>query len=121
MQRESLDIENLDICLDKAIKVIEGYMNDISKEPVIPNIKREKLYDMISEQMPFDGVGVETVIDDVKESIIPYCSKIGNPKFLSWIITSPSPAGTIGEFLNIGLNQVPFCYKSGLAATVLKL
>ncbi|MCY6372017.1 pyridoxal phosphate-dependent decarboxylase family protein [Clostridium ganghwense] len=120
MRVESLDLENMDICLDKAIKVVGEYIKDISSDPVIPNIKRENLYDLVSQEIPFEGIGVEEVIDDVKENIIPYCSKIGNPKFLSWIITSPSPAGTIGEILNVGLNQVPFCYKSGPAATVIE-
>ncbi|WP_066505618.1 pyridoxal phosphate-dependent decarboxylase family protein [Abyssisolibacter fermentans] len=120
MQSKSLDIENIDICLNKAINVVEEYIKNISNEPVIPNIKREELYDIISSQMPLDGIGVENVIDDVKKNIVPYCTKIGNPKFLSWIITSPSPAGTIGEILNIGLNQVPFCFKSGPAATVIE-
>ncbi|MCY6958039.1 pyridoxal phosphate-dependent decarboxylase family protein [Clostridium brassicae] len=120
MQLDSLDIKNLDICLNKAINVVKNYMENISTEPVIPNIQREELNNLIYKDIPFEGIGVENAIEDVKNTIVPYCSKIGNPKFLSWIITSPSPAGTIGEILNVGLNQVPFCYKSGPAATVIE-
>lgn len=33
---------------------------------------------------------------------------------------SISAAGMLGEFLNIGLNQIPFMYKAGPAATVIE-
>ncbi|MCY6483293.1 aminotransferase class I/II-fold pyridoxal phosphate-dependent enzyme [Clostridium aestuarii] len=120
MKTQSLDIENLDLALDKAMNVVKNYMNNITTEPVIPDIKREDLKTLIHSEIPFEGIGIEKSIEEVEETIVPYCSKIGNPKFLSWIITSPSPAGTIGEIINLGLNQVPFCYKSGPAATVME-
>lgn len=120
MNNKNLDIENLDVCLNKAVKVVYDYMSNISSEPVYTNINRKDLEDLLFCDVPFDGIGVENVIEDVKKNIVPYCTKIGNPKFLPWIITSPAPAGTIGEIINVGLNQVPFCYKSGPAATVLE-
>lgn len=116
----NLDINNLDYCFDKALEVIKNYMGNICTDPVIPNIDRDELKKIISSKMPHEGLGVENVIEDVQKNVVPYCTKIGNPKFLSWIITNPSPAGTIGELINVGLNQVPFCFKSGPAATVIE-
>jgi len=117
---ESLDIENLDKYLSEAITLVSEHIKNITKEPVVPRIERQELYSMVAHEMPYEGADVQQVIDDVKKTILPYCTKIGHPRFLAWILTSPSPAGAIGEILNVGLNQVPVAYKGGPAATVLE-
>ncbi|HUU26733.1 MAG TPA: pyridoxal-dependent decarboxylase [archaeon] len=120
IKTESLDLENLDRHLAEAFGIIAGHIKNISREPVVPQIAREELYNLIAHELPLEGVGVGRMIDEVRKNILPYCTLIGHPRFLPWILTSPSPAGTIGEILNIGLNQVPALYKGGPAATVLE-
>lgn len=120
MNTNSLDLENIELHLEKAIKVVGDYINNIGKDPVVPNISREDLTNLLLSEIPYEGMGIEEVMEDTKKNVIPYCSKIGSPRFLSWIITSPSPAGIIGEILNLGLSQAPFCFKAGPAATVLE-
>jgi aromatic-L-amino-acid decarboxylase len=117
---ETLDLDDLEIHLSEAIKVAVDHIRNISNDPVVPQIPHDTLYDLIPHELPDEGVGVETAIEDVKRTVYPHCTKIGHPKFLAWIVTSPSPAGTIGEILNVGLNQVPLSYKGGPAATVLE-
>lgn len=120
MKTESLDLENLDSYLDKTIKIVRDYINNIGNDPVVPNITREDLASLFSHEIPYQGIGIKNALEDVERNVVPYCTKIGSPRFLSWIITSPSPAGTIGEILNLGLNQVPFTFKAGPVATVIE-
>ncbi|QGU96211.1 aminotransferase class I/II-fold pyridoxal phosphate-dependent enzyme [Clostridium bovifaecis] len=120
MRTESLDLENLDSYLDKTIKIVRSYISNIAADPVVPNVGREDLTKLFSYKVPYEGIGIENVLEDVERNVVPYCTKVGSPRFLSWIITSPSPAGTIGEILNLGLNQVPFTFKAGPTATVIE-
>ena len=110
---ETLDLDDLEIHLAEAIKIAADHIRNISTGPVVPQIPHDTLYDLIPHELPNEGVGVETAIEDVKRVVYPHCTKIGHPKFLAWIVTSPSPAGTVGEILNVGLNQVPLSYKAG--------
>jgi len=116
----SLDIEDFDTHLEKALEIVSDHIRNIAEEPVVPNIEHGELYELIPNTLPIEGIGVDAVLDDVRKIISPNCTKVGHPRFLAWITTSPCPAGTIGEILNLGLNQVAFSYKGGPAATVLE-
>jgi aromatic-L-amino-acid decarboxylase len=117
---ETLDLEDLETHLAKVVKLVANHIKNISGQPVVPRISHEELFNLIPHELPHEGIGVESAIEDVKRLVAPHCTKIGHPRFLAWIVTSPSPAGTIGELLNVGLNQVPLSYKGGPAATVLE-
>ncbi len=116
----TLDIEDFEKYLISAFDIINGYILNINNCPVIPPGSYDDLRKSIYSDLPLQGENIGTLIDDIVENIVPYSTKIGHPCFLSWIITSPSPAGTLGELINVGLNQVPALYKGGKAATVLE-
>lgn len=120
MKTESLDIKNFDLYLEKTIGIVKNYIQGISNEPVVANIERESLNDLLEKKLPIQGTDMENLFKDIESNVIPYCTKIGHPRFLSWIVTSPSPAGTIGEIINLALSQAPFLYKAGPVATILE-
>ncbi|MCP4724891.1 MAG: amino acid decarboxylase, partial [bacterium] len=116
----SLDIENLEHYIEKAAKIITGHIDNISRGPVMPPDSYEEVSQKIFSDLPLEGEDIDILIDEISSKIVPSCTKIGHPRFLSWIITSPAPAGTIGELINVGINQVPALYKGGKASTVLE-
>ncbi|ABB37925.1 Aromatic-L-amino-acid decarboxylase [Oleidesulfovibrio alaskensis G20] len=119
-QFETLDLDNLEQNLQQAAELIAGRIRAIACDPVKQNISFEELAAIIPCDLPDEGHGPEAVIGEVARHIEPYSTRIGHPRFLAWITTSPGPAGTIGDMLCTGLNQAPLSFKGGPAATVLE-
>lgn len=117
---ESLDLRNLDRHLEEALDIIRGYMKGIREDPVIPTVTRGELLAKLGDGLPFEETDIGALFEEIRHTVAPSCSKIGHPRFLAWIVTGPSPAGTIGELLNVGLNQVPLSFKGGPVATVME-
>ncbi len=115
-----LKIERFDEYLDQLSDVIKEYQRDISVGRVVPKASRHDMEELLFETLPMEGSDVKNIIDEFKEKVVPNSTKIGSSRFLSWIITSPSQAGILGEIANIGISQAPFNFKAGPAATVIE-
>ncbi|MFI3271741.1 MAG: pyridoxal-dependent decarboxylase [Pseudomonadota bacterium] len=116
----SLDIENFQEKIQRAANLVSQHIEHISDAPVVGQKSYEDILSHIAHEMPWDGCGIDCVIDDVEKQIMPLATRIGHPRFLAWITTSPAPAGTLGEILCTGLNQAPLSFKGGPVATVLE-
>lgn len=115
-----LELEKMDLHIDSLMGLIKKYQSEISSGRVLPEASRSEMERIIFEEMPTAGKAPEAVIGEFAEKIIPNSTKVGSARFLSWIITSPSQAGILGEMANIGLSQAPFLFKAGPAATVIE-
>lgn len=115
-----LELKNFDEKLDQVSSVIKDYQKNISSGKVVPTTSRSEMEDLLNESLPLNEMDLSDVLLEFKEKVIPNSTKIGSSKFLSWIITSPSQAGILGEIANIGLTQAPFVFKAGPAATVIE-
>lgn len=118
MRQTSLDLDRFEEYLQEAVKIVADHIQNIAESPVIPEISPKELYAKIPHTLPMEGVGIEQTLAEFRETIVPYSTRIGHPRFLAWIVTSPAPAGTIGEILNIGLNQVPLAFKGSPSASI---
>jgi aromatic-L-amino-acid decarboxylase len=116
----SLDLEDFEKHLNKVAEIACRYTNTISQNPVVPQTTYADLYTLLDEKLPRESTAIEQLFAEIDENVIPNCTKIGHPRFLAWLLTSPSPAGTLGEMLNVALNQIPTMYKSSPAATVIE-
>jgi aromatic-L-amino-acid/L-tryptophan decarboxylase len=119
-EHETLDLQNIDEYLAESFEIVRKHLKNIHEDPVIPGIRPEELRERLGRDLPMDGTEIEQLFRELKKTISPACAKIGHPRFLAWIVTSPSHAGTIGEIINVGLNQVPLAFKGGPSATVLE-
>ena len=117
---QTLDLENLDRHLDRVADIIGDYIHHISDSPVVTQTPMEDIRESLFEPMPMEGTSPDAVLDQVEQSFKSVCTRIGHPRFLAWITTSPSPAGTIGELLSVGFNQAPLLYKGSPPATILE-
>ncbi|AHM57021.1 L-2,4-diaminobutyrate decarboxylase Ddc [Peptoclostridium acidaminophilum DSM 3953] len=115
-----LELEKMDIHIESVMELIKKYQSGISSGRVLPKASRREMEDLLFEEMPIQGKDAEAVIEEFADKIIPNSTKVGSARFLSWIITSPSQAGILGEMANIGLSQAPFLFKAGPAATVIE-
>ena len=115
-----LELKEFDKDLDKLSNIIKEYQKNISIGNVVPKSTREEIEALLFEEIPQEGSSVSNIITEFEEKVIPNSTKIGSSRFLSWILTSPSQAGILGEIANIGISQVPFTFKAGPAATVIE-
>ncbi|MBZ2171090.1 pyridoxal phosphate-dependent decarboxylase family protein [Nitratidesulfovibrio sp. SRB-5] len=124
MQRhETLDLEDFEALLHRAATMIADRVERIgpcAQGPVVHPATFDELAALIPSDWPEAGAGAHAVLDDVARCIEPYATRIGHPRFLAWITTSPAPAGTLGDIVCTGLNQAPLSFKGGPAATVLE-
>lgn len=120
MDYSNLDIENFNNYLELVTETIIEYRDNLHQEPLVPGLSYPDLKSKLHEDLPYIGTSIEDVLTDFKEKVIPNSSKIGHPRFLAWMNNAGSDAGVLGEFLSIGLNQIPFMYKAGPAATVIE-
>ncbi|CAH2213786.1 pyridoxal phosphate-dependent decarboxylase family protein [Tepidibacter aestuarii] len=115
-----LKVERFDEYLDQLFDVIKEYQRDISVGRVVPKASRHDMEKLLFEDVPMQGSDAAHIIDEFREKVVPNSTKVGSSRFLSWIITSPSQAGILGEIANIGISQAPFNFKAGPAATVIE-
>lgn len=124
MQRhETLDLEDFEALLHRAAAMIADRVERIgprAEGPVVHPATFDELAALIPSDWPEHGAGADAVLDEVAHCIEPYATRIGHPRFLAWITTSPAPAGTLGDIVCTGLNQAPLSFKGGPAATVLE-
>lgn len=116
----SLDIPDFDAKLARAAHMVHHYIDNISDAPVVCRQTYADVLSHISQDLPQEGLGIDAVMDEFEQHIVPLATHIGHPRFLAWITTSPAPAGTLGEILCTGLNQAPLSFKGGPAATALE-
>jgi aromatic-L-amino-acid decarboxylase len=117
---KTLDLADFDQQLHKVFEMIQEYTKNITHNPVAPRISYSELTALLEEGLPTAGMDMNTLFDQFHEKIVPHCVKMGHPRFLAWLLTSPSPAGTLGELLSVAVNQIPAMDKSSPSATVVE-
>lgn len=119
-ETKSLEIADFEKHLYKVFEIACNYNNDLSNKPIVPNVEYAELFTLLEEQLPLESVEMNRLFAEFSDKIIPNCTKIGHPRFLAWLLTSPSPAGILGEMLSIAVHQIPAMYKSSPAATIIE-
>ncbi|QJW46511.1 aminotransferase class I/II-fold pyridoxal phosphate-dependent enzyme [bacterium BFN5] len=117
---KNLDLTDFEQQLHKVFEIILHYTKNITHNPVTPRISYPELTALLEERPPADGMDMNQLFDQFNEKIVPHCVKMGHPRFLAWLLTSPSPAGTLGELLSVAVNQIPAMYKSSPSGTVIE-
>ncbi len=102
------------------MELIAGHLRGIGDTPAVPQLTPEQLLETIPGDLPREELGVAQVLAETREKILPGLTRIGHPRFWPWILSSPSPAGTLGELINVGLNQTPGLFRASPVTTVLE-
>jgi len=116
----SLDLDRLDDLLRQVADTIASHIRHIDDAPVVAQTTFDAVHATIPHELPRQGTDPATVLEEAVAAFSPVNTRIGHPRFLAWITTSPAPAGMLGELLSVGFNQAPLSFKGGPAATVLE-
>ncbi|MED6201691.1 hypothetical protein PIB30_097490 [Stylosanthes scabra] len=102
------------------IDFLADYYHNIQNYPVLSQVEPGYLKKNLPSFAPFGPEPIETILQDIKQHIIPGITHWQSPTFFAFFPSSGSTAGFMGEMLSTGLNVVGFNWLSSPAATELE-
>ena len=82
--------------LSEAIGKVEPALEDFNsfQGPDLAGRQRATWMAALDQPLPERGVGLDRVLHELTETVIPYGLRIGSPGFSGWVTTAPTTAGT---------------------------
>nr|ACO90256.1 tyrosine/dopa decarboxylase-like protein [Eschscholzia californica] len=102
------------------IDFLADYYRDIEKYPVRSQVEPGYLSKRLPDSAPYNPESIESIMEDVKNEIIPGLTHWQSPNYFAYFPSSGSVAGFLGEMLSTGFNVVGFNWMSSPAATELE-
>lgn len=118
--RESLELppEQLRALGAWVTDFVTDYLTHLDEQPVVPpGLEPTALQRLLDEPLPRQGQGVEAALADFADRIAAHSVRIGHPRFLAWVRTSPLAGAVFAESLAAALNQSVAVWQGAPAAT----
>jgi aromatic-L-amino-acid decarboxylase len=104
----------------QVVDLLADYFDHIEEKRVFPDVEPRTLNRIFTEPLPQDPSPPETVLDELKEKMLPYCTNVGHPGYMGLITPSPNPVGVIGDFICSAINQNVGAYSIGPSAVAME-
>src|SRR5580700_12297781 len=104
----------------QVVDLLADYFDHIEEKRVFPDVEPRTVNRIFTEPLPQDPSPPDTVLDELKEKMLPYCTNVGHPGYMGLITPSPNPVGIIGDFICSALNQNIGAYTIGPAAVAME-
>ena len=82
----------------RVVDLLAEYLEHIEEKPVFPNVEPSKLTRLFDEALPRHPGSPDTVLAELEEKLLPYCTHVGHPGYMGLITPSPSPIGIYRGF-----------------------
>ncbi|KAJ7969040.1 Tyrosine decarboxylase [Quillaja saponaria] len=102
------------------IDFLADYYQNVSNYPVLSKVEPGYLPKSLPISAPLNPEPIETILQDVKEHIIPGLTHWQSPNFFAYFSATSSTASFLGEMLSTGFNVVGFSWMASPAATELE-
>ncbi|KAK7275316.1 hypothetical protein RIF29_16429 [Crotalaria pallida] len=102
------------------IDFLADYYANVGNYPVLSHVEPGYLKQRLPSSAPLGPEPIESILEDVKEHIIPGITHWMSPNYYGYFPSSSSIAGFIGEILSTGFGIVGFNWISSPAATELE-
>lgn len=99
---------------------LTDYFEHLEEKPVFPTVEPQALTRLFDEPLPQRSMPPESVLAEIEEKLLPYCTHVGHPGYMGLITPSPNPIGVLGDFLCSALNQNLGTYSIGPAAVAME-
>lgn len=116
----SLEIKDQDIEYlgSWVTRFVRDYLTNIHEVPIVQSgITTDQLRATMNEPLPRKPVDLKSVLKDFEQKIASNSVRIGHPRFLAWIRTSPLAGAIFAEALAAVLNQSVAVWEGAPAAT----
>jgi glutamate/tyrosine decarboxylase-like PLP-dependent enzyme len=105
---------------NQVVDLLADYFEHIEEKAVFPDVAPRALTKLFDEPLPQSSTPTETVLEEIKTKLLPYCTHVGHPAYMGLITPSPNPVGVIADFLCSALNQNVGTYSLGPAAVAIE-
>jgi aromatic-L-amino-acid/L-tryptophan decarboxylase len=117
-----LDPERLQLLGERVTDFITRYYQQLAGGEIFPpEATPASLRQLMDEPLPRQPQGVEQALDDFAAKVAANSTRVGHPRFLGWIRTSPLAVAVYAEALAAALNQSVAVWEGAPAATEVEL
>lgn len=116
-----LDPEEFRKQAHQMVDFIADYYKNIETYPVLTQVQPGYLHTRLSETAPYRPEGIDTILKDVQNHIIPGMTHWLSPNFFAFFPATVSTAAFLGEMLCTCFNSVGFNWLASPAATELEM
>lgn len=104
----------------QVVDLLAEYLDQIETKRVFPDVEPRTANQLFNEPLPVDASAPNSVLEELKEKLLPYCTNVGHPGYMGLITPSPNPMGIIADFICSALNQNIGAYSIGPSAVAME-
>lgn len=101
-------------------RFLDEYEQGLADRPILPDVDRDTLAELLDEGFPAEGVGVEGFFRDLDERILPNSTAVAHPRFLAYVLGPPNGIGAYADTVAATLNQNCNFWQLSPAANVIE-
>lgn len=120
MTSSPLDVLAFRTAGHRLVDRLADLLADIDDRALFPNAEPHALHELFAEDIPEQGVALDTVLDEVDRKVLPNCTHVNHPGYFGLITPSPLPAGILADFIASALNQNPGAWSVGPGAVAVE-
>ena len=107
---------------DRVVQFITQHLISLDQQPILPEcMGTQELRALLDEPLPRRPQGVDAALDDFLGKVAANSARVGHPRFLGWIRTSPLAAAIYAEAMAAALNQSVAVWDGAPSATEVEL
>jgi aromatic-L-amino-acid/L-tryptophan decarboxylase len=119
-ERSIVDNQEFQTVGHEVVDLIAEYLDQIETKRVFPDVEPRILENFFSESLPQEAKPLESVLQELKQKLLPYCTNVGHPGYMGLITPSPNPVGIIADFICSAINQNIGAYSIGPSAVAME-
>src|SRR5579864_3785616 len=104
----------------KVVDLLADYLEHIEEKRVFPDVEPAVVNQLFAEGLPQDPSSPESVLAEIEEKLLPYCTNVGHPGYMGLITPSPNPVGAIADFICSTINQNVGAYSIGPSSVAME-
>ena len=104
----------------QVVDLMADYFDHIEEKRVFPDVEPGVVNRLFTEPLPQDQSSADSVLGELKNKMLPYCTNVGHPGYMGLITPSPNPVGVIGDFICSAINQNVGAYSIGPSAVAME-
>lgn len=119
MELDPVELQDLG---ERVVAFITRYLVTLDDQVILPEgLSSQSIQSLIAEPLPRRSQGVEAALEDFQDKIAANSARVGHPRFMGWIRTSPLAVAIYSEALAAALNQSVAVWDGAPAATEVEL
>src|SRR5579864_9231634 len=104
----------------EVVELLSDYLDHIEEKRVFPDVEPRTLHAFFSQSLPENPSPPESVLGELEQKLLPYCTHVGHPGYMGLITPSPAPIGVVADFICSALNQNVGAYSIGPSAVAME-